>query len=120
MQYVSHRYPLGDFLKQPTKVLSMAAALCLFSSVAVAQNQGTTLFQSHCEMCHGADGTGTPTGKALKVVDLHDPAVMKASDADLATIIRKGKNMMPAFGDRLTSPQIDSLVSYIRELQKKK
>lgn len=96
-----------------------AAILCLFSAAAHAQNSGAILFQSNCLMCHGADGKGsTPTGKALKVANLHDPAMVKMSDAELANVIGKGNKSMPAFGTRLTPPQIESLVSYIRVLQK--
>jgi mono/diheme cytochrome c family protein len=40
------------------------------------------------------------------------------SDAELANVISKGKKSMPAFGSRLTPPQIEVLVSYIRTLQK--
>ena len=105
-------------MKLWTVLLSTAALLCLLSPVANAEDKAATLFQSNCLMCHGADGKGTPTGKALKVVDFQDPAVMKMSDADLATVISKGKNSMPAFGTRLTSPEIESLVSYIRVLEK--
>lgn len=106
-------------MKRVTTFLSIAAALCLLSSVAAAQGQGAGLFQENCLMCHGADGEGTPTGKALKAAGFHSPEVEKMSDAELTATIHNGKNNMPAFGDRLTSPQIESLVSYIRELQKK-
>jgi cytochrome c6 len=103
-----------------TRLLSTAAVVGLLCAAAHAQNKGATLFQSNCVMCHGADGTGnTPTGQALKVANLHSPAVAKLSDAQLADVIRKGKNSMPAFGARLSSPQIESLVAYIRVLQKK-
>ncbi|MHB1936592.1 MAG: c-type cytochrome [Acidobacteriaceae bacterium] len=101
------------------RLLSTAAIVCLLAAAAHAQNKGATLFQSNCLMCHGADGRGsTPMGKALKVVDLHDPAVVKMSDAELADVIGKGKQSMPAFGTRLTPPQIENLVAYIRVLQK--
>ncbi len=104
---------------RPAAILLSTILLLLLSySVANAEDKGATLFQPNCLMCHGADGKGTPTGKAFKVVDFHDPVVMKMSDADLATIISKGKNNMPAFGARLTPPEIESLVSYIRVLQK--
>ncbi len=106
-------------MKNLAILLSAAAILYLLPSLAVAEDPGAALFQSHCQMCHGADGKATtPTGKAFKAVDFHDPAVMKLSDTELATIITKGKNNMPAFGTRLTPPQIQSLVSYIRVLQK--
>lgn len=106
-------------MKHLTTLLSVVAVLCVLSSVAVAQSHGAALYESNCLMCHGADGEGTPTGKALKAAVFRSPAVEKMSDAELATIIHNGKNNMPAFGNRLTSPQIESLVSYIRELQKK-
>ena len=109
----------GEPLKSITKLLSAAAIVCLLSAAAHAQDNGATLFQSNCQMCHGADGKGaTPTGQALKVANLHSPEVVKMTDADLANVISKGKKSMPAFGSRLSSAQIDSLVSYIRTLQK--
>ena len=103
-----------------TRLLSTAAVVVLLSAAAHAQDKGATLFRSNCVMCHGADGTGnTPTGHALKVANLHSPAVVKLSDAQIADVIRKGKGNMPPFGARLSSPQIESLVAYIRVLQKK-
>ena len=111
-------HELGDFVRLPIIFLSMAAALCLLAPMANAQEKGAALFPSNCLMCHGADGKGTPTGKAMKVVDFHDPEAIKMSDADLAAIIGNGKNNMPAFGTRLTAPEIESLVAYIRALQK--
>jgi cytochrome c6 len=111
--------PQGDAMKFMIRSLSTAAILCLFSAAAHAQNKGATLFESNCQMCHGADGKGaTPTGQALKVANLRSPEIVKMSDAELANVISKGKKAMPAFGSRLTPPQIESLLSYIRTLQK--
>jgi cytochrome c6 len=105
-------------VKRFTILLSAAAILCLLSPAANGEDKAAVLFQSNCQMCHGAYGKGTAVGKAFNVVDFQDPAVMKMSDADLAAVISKGKNKMPAFGDRLTPPEIEGLVSYIRGLQK--
>jgi mono/diheme cytochrome c family protein len=70
-------------------------------------------------MCHGADGVGeTPVGKMAKIVSFKDPSVVKASDDELRTIIKDGKNKMPSFADKLTDNQVNSLVTYIRTLQK--
>jgi mono/diheme cytochrome c family protein len=70
-------------------------------------------------MCHGADGKGsTPTGQTLKVANLHSPEIRNMSNAQLAKVISNGKKAMPAFSSRLTPPQIETLVSYIRTLQK--
>jgi mono/diheme cytochrome c family protein len=109
----------GDAVRFIPRLLSAVAIACLLSAAAHAQDKGSTLFQSSCLMCHGADGKGnTPTGQALKVANLQSPEVVKMSDAELAAVISKGKNSMPAFGSRLTPPQIEALVSYIRTLQK--
>lgn len=106
-------------MRYMNRLLSAAAIVCLIPAAVHAQNNGATLFQSNCLMCHGADGKGsTPMGQAMKVANLHDPAVVKMSNAALANVISKGKKSMPAFGTRLTPPQIESLVSYIRTLQK--
>ncbi|HET9088069.1 MAG TPA: cytochrome c [Acidobacteriaceae bacterium] len=106
-------------MKLSTPLVTAAAVLMMFSSAGYAQDSGDTLFQSRCQMCHGPDGKGdTPTGKAFHVPNLHDPAVAKMTDDDLKNVITKGKNKMPAFGTRLTPPQIDSLVAYIRTMQK--
>ena len=106
-------------MRSMTQLLSAAAIVCLLSVAAHAQSKGATLFQSNCQMCHGSDGKGsTPTGQAMKVVNLHSPEVVKMSDAEIANVISKGKKNMPAFGSRLAPAQIENLVSYIRTLQK--
>jgi cytochrome c6 len=89
---------------------------------AVAQSAGAKdLFVSKCAICHGADGSAkTATGKNLKIRDFHSPEVQKQSDADLKTLITKGKGKMPAFDAKLTGDQIDLLVGHIREIGKQK
>ncbi len=99
---------------------ALLSAFLLCASLAVAQD-GKTLFDSKCKMCHGADGAAaTPMGKNLHIRDLRSADVQKQSDAELMQIITKGKGKMPAFGDKLTKEQITSVVKYIRELGKQK
>lgn len=93
-------------------------ALC--AAPAHAQSTGETLFKSKCAMCHGPDGKGqVPMGKTLHARDLTSDEVQKQSDAELAEVITKGKNKMPAYGEKLSKVQIAELVAYIRELAKK-
>ncbi len=91
-----------------------------FGLPAKAQETGESLFKSKCAMCHGPDGAGKTTmGQALKIPDLHSPDVQKLSDAELSTIVTKGKNKMPAYEAKLSKEQITLLVGYIRDLAKK-
>jgi len=82
---------------------------------------GTEIFKGKCAVCHGPDAKGQgPMGKSLHVPDLTSPEVQKQSDAELADTITKGKNKMPAYGDKLSKEQIGQLVAYVRDLAKKK
>jgi cytochrome c6 len=86
---------------------------------AFAQSTGADTFKAKCQMCHGPDGLGhTPAGRAVKIVSLKDPAVISAKDADLVAFIKKGKNKMPSFAGKLSDYQIESVVQYIRTLEK--
>ena len=63
-----------------------------------------------CALCHGNDGKGTDRAPTM-VGSAH---LQSLSDADIATIIQKGKNRMPAFP--LPQADIDRLVRYVRAL----
>lgn len=105
---------------------SCTAAIFLLATLvsprlANAQGSAPTTFTAKCAACHGADGKGaTPVGKTLGVQDLASPTVQGMSDADLAQIIAKGRDKMPAYGDSLKDPDIKDLVAYIRSLATKK
>lgn len=100
--------------------LIVIGLITLGSPLASFGDDGATLFKSKCAMCHGPDGTGkTLMGDKLKIPDLHSADVQKKSDADLKTIITKGKDKMPAYETKLTKEQIDSLVAFTRSLAKK-
>jgi mono/diheme cytochrome c family protein len=101
---------------------AVLGGLLLGASQARGADDATVkLYQTKCSACHGADGSGnTVVGKALKLKDIRDPEVQKTSDADLTTLIAKGKDKMPANEKTLKPEQIKSLVAYVRELAKKK
>ncbi len=82
---------------------------------------GATAFKSNCVVCHGADGTGTPTGKALKAPDLHSDAVQKMTKQQIEDQVSNGKNNMPPFKNTLSKDQISALADYVHsEFGKKK
>jgi cytochrome c6 len=94
-----------------------AIALALFSlapSARAADDEGAQAFKSNCVVCHGADGTGTATGKSLKAPDLHSDVVQKMTAAQMIAQVSDGKNNMPPFKSTLTQDQIKDVVMYVR------
>jgi cytochrome c6 len=98
--------------------IGLAVMALAASSPAKAAEDGAALFKTNCVVCHGADGTGTPTGKSLKAPDLHSDAVQKLTDAQITTQIADGKNNMPPFKGVLKPEQIKALVVYVRTFKK--
>ena len=96
---------------------TMLAVVLALSSSVCAQNASETLYKSKCAGCHGADGTGSATGKKMGVHDFTTADVQKMSDAELTDVITNGKNKMPKYGS-LKSEDIKGLVAYIRTLKK--
>ncbi len=95
-------------------VFSLIVALSTWTFADAAAD-----YKAKCATCHGAEGKGdTAMGKTMKVKDLASDDVQKQSDADLATLIEKGKKPMPGYEGKLTKEQIDGLVKYIRSLKK--
>lgn len=71
-------------------------------------------YKQNCARCHGLDGHGaTPEGRMNKVPDI---TASKASDDELLTLIAKGRNKMPAFGEALPPNVLKGLVAYVRGL----
>ena len=103
----------------PTLLALAIFAVAVWSAPLAAQD-APTLFKTKCAMCHGPDGKGeTPMGKKLDIHDLGAPEIQKQTDAELNTIIAKGKGKMAPFGAKLTPEQIGQLVAHIRGLGKK-
>jgi len=103
--------------------LGTLAAVVLLGSApraAAGDDVGATAFKSNCVVCHGADGTGTPTGKALKAPDLHSDVVQKMTDAQIVEQITNGKNNMPPFKNTLSKDQMAALAAYVHSAFGKK
>jgi cytochrome c553 len=89
----------------------------LFSTCTLAETAADT-YKKKCSACHGAKGAGdTLLGKNLKLRPLGSPEAQDKSDAELTTIISKGRNKMPRFDDKLSRDQIHALVEYVRSLK---
>lgn len=108
-------------MKSRFNLLLLGLVAVFAVSTASAQTSGADTYKAKCQMCHAADGSGsTPAGKAMKAVPFSDPALVKASDADLIAATKNGKGKMPAYAGKLTDDQIRDVIAYIRTLQKKK
>ena len=74
---------------------------------------GESLYASACAACHGENGEGG-SGPALNSLQI----LTRHTDEDMRNAIIYGpprpNSIMPAFGDRLTSVEVDALVQYIR------
>jgi mono/diheme cytochrome c family protein len=107
-------------LNQRIRTGIFVISLSVTSIAAVAQATGPDTYKSTCQMCHGADGMGTtPAGKAMKAIAFNDPQILSKSDADLIAATKNGKGKMPAYGAKLSDPDIKSVIAYIHTLQKK-
>ena len=107
------------------RVLALAATAVLWAGLwsgnANSQDKVPGIASQVCAACHAADGSGNTTvGKALKLRDIRVPEAQTISDADLTTLIAKGKDKMPANEKSLKPEQIKALVAYTRELAQKK
>ena|SRR5688572_18547244 len=112
-----------NILKRSAVLLSVAmAALFLFwPGAGLSAYQCEATYKAKCASCHAADGSGkTVQGKQLKVRDVRAPEVQKMSDEKMLEIIAKGKGKMPAYEAMLGKKACSELVTYMRELAKKK
>ena len=56
-------------------------------------------------------------GKALKVRDLRTDKVQRQTDLELTKVIAGGQGKMPAYGKKMTTEEIQSVIAFIRTLK---
>lgn len=82
--------------------------------------RGKTIFGYDCAACHGKNGDGKGDVPIDSKHDFTDPNQLKdRTDGELAYIIRVGKGLMPAEGNRGKPDDIWNIVNYVRSLSKK-
>jgi cytochrome c6 len=100
--------------------IAILGVFFLLSMPVKAQDTGEAIFKAKCAMCHGPDGSGkTKMGEMLKIPDLHSAEVQKLSEPELIHIVTKGKQKMPAYEGKISKEEIQKVVAYIREMEKK-
>ena len=101
-------------------LIFFCAILCVPSvCTPLIAEDAAGLYKSKCAACHGADGSGTATGKKLGTHEFTSPDVQGMSDDDLSKAIAEGKGKMPAYRKGLSEQQVKDLVAYVRSLMKK-
>jgi len=74
------------------------------------------LYARHCTRCHGKDGKRSRSGAR----DLTDPAWQdRVSDERIFNVISNGKGHMPAFSQKMSESEIESLAQFVRGLRKR-
>jgi mono/diheme cytochrome c family protein len=102
-------------------IFAIALMFIVASQAGFAQSAGEALFKQKCQVCHGPTGGGdTVMGQKLGAKDLKSAEVQKLSDAEITNIIKNGKDKMKGFEGKLSNDEIKSLVTYVRDLAKKK
>lgn len=84
--------------------------------------QTPALFRERCARCHGEDGRGqTVIGRMVGAPDFTDESWWDAEKDErrFARSITEGKDAMPAFGRKLTRPEIKALAAHIKTFRKK-
>jgi mono/diheme cytochrome c family protein len=101
-------------------LLTLAAASLLALAAAPsahAQAAGAATYKAKCQMCHGADGQPSATGKAMKALAFNSPELKSLPAATLIASVTNGKGKMPAYAGKLTDAQIKEVVAYVHTLQ---
>jgi len=98
------------------KQLLFTTILFLSISCVKSQNNGAALYQQYCATCHGVDLNG---GNGTSLVD----GIWKfgSDDSDLSRNIKNGLIHlgMPPYKEMLKNNEVASIISYIRESEKK-
>lgn len=86
--------------------------------------EGARLYQLHCLVCHGEKGDGRGPWRDKLPLDPSDftdrPMMSEMSDGEIFWKLSAGRELMPAFKDKLTEPQRWRLVNFLRTLAKEK
>lgn len=125
-------------MKRLLKQFAVLTALVLFSVILIdaarprassASNgsdpialdkSAAVLYKSYCATCHGNDGRAkTVKGRLKHTRDITDAQWQdNVSDERIFNSIANGRGKMPAFSKKLSEAEMNSLVTYVRQLRK--
>jgi mono/diheme cytochrome c family protein len=122
-----HRSIIAGLVSRGVAGSVLAFGLLLFGVLGVVGcepadqtpvGRGARVFARTCSGCHGADGRGVMRlGLVKPPRDLTNPEFhAQVTDEQLRSIIRTGKNQMPAFGGLMGEEDLRNVIAFIRTL----
>ncbi|MGH9545142.1 MAG: c-type cytochrome [Terriglobales bacterium] len=83
------------------------------------QAAGRRIYDQYCDRCHEPYSSRDKKARSLRGVfkkQFLSESGMPANDERVGEIIVTGRNMMPAFGQTLSQPQVQDLLAYLHTL----
>jgi mono/diheme cytochrome c family protein len=102
--------------KMTRSLLVLVAAVCLSSTVCLAQSGGQATYKAKCAVCHGATGTPSAGMAKMGIKAASDPSIQSLTVAQMIADVKNGKGKMKAIAG-LTDPQIKDVVIYYKGLK---
>jgi mono/diheme cytochrome c family protein len=96
------------------------AGAAIENNSAQGASEAAALYKSKCATCHGKDGRAkTFKAKFNSARNLTDASWQeRVTDERIFNSIANGRGKMPAYGEKLSDAQIESLVAHVRSLKK--
>ncbi|MDX1643755.1 MAG: transporter [Thermoanaerobaculia bacterium] len=101
-----------------------AAPVVALPTTPTASESGAALYSAACAACHGTEGRGAPAGRLAfeeEVPDFTDCRfASREPDADWIAVAHQGgpvrafARMMPAFGEALTTAELERIIDHVR------
>jgi mono/diheme cytochrome c family protein len=91
---------------------ALALALALAPAQAADPGKGGQLYQTHCASCHGQNGQPVWPGAP----DFRRPGALMKTDAQLITLLRHGRGVMPAYLGVMKDREMYDLLAHLRTL----
>jgi mono/diheme cytochrome c family protein len=88
------------------------------SELTPQEQQGHQVFAARCAGCHYANNENPLHGPGLQGLykKKYLPSGAAANDDRIASVIERGRNMMPAFGNTMDDEQLANLMAYLHTL----
>jgi cytochrome c oxidase cbb3-type subunit 3 len=128
---VNRSIPISGIKKAIRAVVPIAVAAAVGAAAAEGSaDRGAEIFAANCARCHGrgAKGDGPDLVKLQSAVSPDDWTDKESNqgltDSFIVAMITKGgkangkSRIMPAFGDKLDTQQLQDLLAFIRSLPK--